>query len=237
VVLDPEALIRLSAAFERDPSLGMACGAQRFVDDVEGARAPAMGLYDRVTARVRALESRAGLLVSVHGQLLAWRAELGLTPTPGMAADDLDLMLQARASGARIERVEGALFYEARPSDPEERAGQALRRARAYVQFLEHPRIAELSGRGGVLERLQGWAYRTLPTAAPWLLPLAVALLFALACWLLGPRPGSGVLLLLLAAAASPVGRRLIALLRVIAAARRSEAAGGMTDRWETARH
>jgi len=173
----------------------------------------------------------------VHGQLLAWRAGLDLAPTPGMAADDLDLMLQARGQGARVERVPSALFYEARPRDPAERGAQALRRARAYVQFLEHPRIAELSTRGGSLDRLQGQAYRTLPTASPWLLPLLAVLLVAVTGLTLGAGVATGVLLLLLALAASPVGRRLIALLRVIAAARRREAADGMTDRWETARH
>ena len=237
VLLAPDALVELAAAFDRDPRLGMASGAQDFVDDVEGEHSPAMGLYDRVTAWVRSVESRGGRLVSVHGQLLAWRADLGLAPTPGMAADDLDLMLQARAQGARIERVAAARFLEARPHDPEQRGAQALRRARAYVQFLEHARIAELSSRGGPLGRLQGWAYRTLPTAAPRLIPLLAALLVAFTGWALGARAGSGALLILLALAVSPVGRRLIALLRVIAAARRREASGGMTDRWETARH
>ena len=30
----------------------------------------------------------AGRVFSVHGQLLAWRADLGLAPTRGLAADD-----------------------------------------------------------------------------------------------------------------------------------------------------
>ena len=37
--------------------------------------------WDRWTARARRLESRFGALFSVHGQLLAWRAELGLLPS------------------------------------------------------------------------------------------------------------------------------------------------------------
>ena len=44
---------------------------------------------------MRAFESRFGKLFSVHGQLMAWRSCLGILPTPGYAADDLDLMLQA----------------------------------------------------------------------------------------------------------------------------------------------
>ena len=242
VLFERRALVQLAQAFAADSRLGMACGAQRFVPELPASGAPdprapsAAGLYDRLTALVRTLESRFGALVSVHGQCLVWRADLGLAPTPGMAADDLDLMLQARAAGARIERVAGAVFCEEKtPSGPDAEA-QALRRARAYVQFLGHARIAELSGRGGAFRRLQGWCYRYLPTAAPWLAPLvALASLAALSRALGTPAAAWGLLALLLLLA-SPVGRRLIALLRVIALAARAEAGAGMSDVWETAR-
>ncbi|HVS19047.1 MAG TPA: glycosyltransferase, partial [Planctomycetota bacterium] len=109
VVAEPEALRDLALAFERDPGLGLACAAQRFVEDLAadgtcraadlGEPRAAGGLYDAWTARVRALESRVGALFSVHGQLCAWRTSLGLAPGEGIAADDLDLMLQARCAG------------------------------------------------------------------------------------------------------------------------------------------
>lgn len=241
VVLEPRALGRLARAFQ-DPRVGMACGAQVFVESLpddgrDGAgRARAAGLYDRATSLVRALESSRGLLVSVHGQLLAWRPALGLEPTPGMAADDLDLMLQARAGGAQVVRVAGARFHEVKTPAGPAREAQAVRRARAYVQFLRHPRIAEL-GRGGPLARLQGWCYRRLPLAAPWLFPAAVLVLLQ-ALWLTrGPLPAELALLASALLLLSPPGRRLVDLLRVIVVATRRERAGGMTDVWETARH
>ncbi|MCB9913571.1 MAG: glycosyltransferase [Planctomycetes bacterium] len=100
VLLGADALARLAEAFAADPRLGLACGEQVFVDDLDDldAARPAAQGWDRWTARVRRLESRCGALFSVHGQLLAWRAELGLAPRAGVAADDVDLMLQARAS-------------------------------------------------------------------------------------------------------------------------------------------
>jgi cellulose synthase/poly-beta-1,6-N-acetylglucosamine synthase-like glycosyltransferase len=232
VVFEAWALVNLAAAFERDPRLGMACGAQRFVTELSDTTIgdEAGGLYDRWTAAVRALESRFGALVSVHGQLLAWRASLGIAPTPGMAADDLDLMLQVRGHGARIQLVPDAFFYEERPGPSAEREAQALRRARAYVQFLDHPRIGELSG-------LHGAFYRFVPTATPRLVPVALLLLSGVLLFTLGPMAAASVIVLAFALLATPVGRRFVSLLRVIVSAVHAEASGGMTDRWETARN
>jgi glycosyltransferase involved in cell wall biosynthesis len=225
VLFEREALVRLARAFD-DPRLWMACGEQRFVaalaaDGRADPRAPsAGGLYDRVTALVRSLESAFGALFSVHGQLLAWRAGQGIAPTPGFAADDLDLMLQVRGARARVERVAGARFHEEKAPPGPEREARALRRARAYVQFL----------------RAQVWCYRRLPTAAPWLAPLVLLAALALGYAAAGPPAAAIVLFALLLALASPPGRRLIALFGVIARATRREARASLGDAWETAR-
>ena len=139
-------LFALARAFAADPRLILACGAQEFVRDLAssgkpraadgGEPVPCPGLYDRVTAWVRRLESRRGLLFSVHGQLLAWREGLGLLPRPGIAADDLDLMLQARAAGGRVELIPQARFLEPKLPAGEGKQDQELRRARAYFQVL-----------------------------------------------------------------------------------------------------
>jgi glycosyltransferase involved in cell wall biosynthesis len=246
VVCERGTLVALQRAFADDTALGMACGTQHFVADLaddgsplgaDGAPPrPAAGLYDRVTALVRAVESRAGLLFSVHGQLLAWRAELELEPTPGYAADDLDLRLHARLRSVAVRRIAGARFLEVKTPAGPAREAQALRRARAYVQFLLHPDLARLAGRAGTLERLQLWAYGRLPTAAPWLVPTAFAALLA-GCALLLPVPWGAVAALAgVALAISPVGRRLRALLGVIRAATRREREAPLSDRWETPR-
>lgn len=244
VVLRPDALTALADAFAREPSLALASGAQEFVRDLasdgsclgaDGAEpVPAGGLYDRLTARVRALESRAGRLFSVHGQLLAWRAELGLAPTPGVAADDLDLMLQARARGGRVRLVPEARFLEVKTPAGEARDGQALRRARAYFQVLGRaPRAAAGSSRA---DRAQLGLYRTLPALAPWLL-LATAFALPPLCFALG-----GVPLLLAASAALsvlallPLGRRLLWLCDVIVRAWWTERREPLSDRWEMER-
>jgi hypothetical protein len=246
VVIEPQALVELAQAFAREPELGLACGAQRFVRAIAAdgtLRGPggaeledAAGLYDRLTARVRALESRFGRLFSVHGELLAWRAALALEPTPGFAADDLDLMLQARLAGQRVKVVSSARFLEARSHDPEARAAQALRRARAYVQFLGSPSIERLAAHGGRLERAQVWAYRRLPTSAPWWIPLVAAGALILAALVLPARIAWILALGLAALCVSPVGRRLIRLLAVIRQASVREREATLGDRWETPR-
>ena len=126
VVCDARALLALAEAFARDPRLVLACGAQRFVAELpgsgeargaDGSLPPDVGTaYDRISAWVRRRESARGRLFSVHGQLLAWRAELRLAPRRALAADDLELMLAARerAPAGRIELVPSALFLEQR---------------------------------------------------------------------------------------------------------------------------
>jgi len=237
VVLEPGALLAIESAFADDPRLAMACGAQRFVADLaeDGPLADASEPFDRWTARVRRLESRSGRLFSVHGQLLAWRTSLGLRPRAGIAADDLDLVLQVRARTSeprRVEIVPGAVFVERKtPAGPDRRA-QALRRARAYVQLMR----AEVPPAGDFLSRAQAFLYRSLPLAAPELTVLLPLALVVLAGIFLGG--GGAILAAILVALAltSPPGWRWAKLVLLIRAARRLESESSLPERWEMAR-
>lgn len=245
VVVEPGALCALAAAFRSNADLAMACGAQWFVRDLDpggafraadgGELVRADGRYDRWTAWVRRLESRSGRLFSVHGQLLAWRASLGLLATPGLAADDLDLRHQVRARTEpprRIERIEDAVFAECKEVDRALDA-QALRRARAYFQTVSWRRAPELPDR---LDRLQLHAYRVGPLAAPWVLAALALGAPALVAVLLGPRAALGALFVLVALLAIPGVRRLVRLMAVIARAQLKERAEPLGDRWKMAR-
>ena len=251
VILRPSSLLELESAFRARPDLGLACGRQEFVRDLLGDGScrgadgrepvPAAEPYDRWTAHVRRRESRKGRLFSVHGQLLAWRAALDIAPTPGIAADDLDLMFQARAHGRRVEMLEGPAFLEVKPSGGAARAEQQLRRARAYVQVVagrSAPPDATLG------ERLRLWGYRRLPLLLPWLLAPALVILaaFAAIAWLM-PAEGSllvltlrwllpALVLALLVTLASPTGRHVRELLAVIRRAQAAERAAPVADRW-----
>jgi len=241
VIFRPEALGELSRAFDERERLGMACGAQEFVASLAadgsarasdlGALEPAPETYDVWTAGVRGLESRWGKLFSVHGQLLAWRRELGLVPTAGIAADDLDLMLQVRARGRRVERIESARFLEAKTPHGERRATQALRRAGAYFQALAVEHTLPTA-----VDRLQLAAYRLLPRAAP-----ELALLGALLLGLVSVRLAGWIGLLVFATlglglALTRRGRELLELLKIIRIARRGSSRRGLSDRWEMQR-
>ncbi len=245
VVIDPAALVELAAAFERDPRLALACGAQRFVADLAadgscrardgGAVRPAAGTFDRWTAFVRRAESRAGILFSVHGQLAAWRAVLGLAPAFGVAADDVDLRFQVKArreEPRRVELVQRAIFFEVKTPPGPDRDAQAARRARAWFQVV---RRGPIPGRG-LLETAQAWAYRAGPRVAPiatWIaIPVTTLLLFSL-----GARITAEVVLAAgIVFALSPIGRRWFALVRTIAQASRAERATPVAERWETPR-
>lgn len=245
VVFADDALGLIAEAFASSPRLGMACGSQRFVaalgDDgtptsPDGtAPAPAPGTYDLWTAVVRARESRAGRLFSVHGQLLAWRADLGVTPTPGLAADDLDLMLQVRAADADVVKLDDALFYEVKTPLGPARRDQEIRRARAYVQLI---RRRPFPAPRDAAERRQFAFYRLAPLAAPWL-ALVGALAIPIAAGLVAGDLGVAIvtaLILGLAIVWLPPLRRLAKLLIVIAEASRLESKGTLADRWEMAR-
>lgn len=243
VVVRPDALAALATAFATHPRLGMACGSQEFVVDLAedgtprgadgGEPVPAAGRYDRWTALVRKLESRRGRLFSVHGQLLAWRADLGIRPTPGIAADDLDLMRQVRARGLRVEKLDDASFLEVKTPPGADRRAQELRRARAYVQVVG---LCRLPAGASWLDRAHFAAYRWMPLASPWL-ALVGAALAVLAAWLVAGGPGAAAAAVLVALTAlSPPGRHLARLLAVIARAQRLESRQSLADRWEMAR-
>ncbi|MBK8179728.1 MAG: glycosyltransferase [Planctomycetes bacterium] len=244
VLGSPDALVRLAQRFARVPRLGMACAAQRFVDalpesgaTLEITNSSGGSFYDGATAWVRALESRFGGLFSVHGQLLAWRADLGLLPRPAFAADDLDLMSQARAAGTRVELEAAARFFEAKPQADLRRI-QALRRARAYLQFARalDPRRAP-----GLASRIQWLGYKLVPPLFPWLVLAGILLFLMLVPPLLHRwievSANHGFLLdlvpwlLALAACVSLWG-----ICRVIVEAQHLERSQSLEDRWPTTR-
>ncbi len=245
VVIEDRALVELADAFAREPRLALACAAQRFVVDLAtdgtcrardgSAPRDASGTFDRWTAAVRRLESRAGVLFSVHGQLCAWRADLGLAPTFGVAADDVDLRFQVKAHASeprRVQLVPTARFLEIKTPPGPERGAQAARRARAWFQAVRRGTIPAR----GALETAQAFAYGVAPRMAP-IASFAVPPLVALVLAILGFHFSAIVLLAVgLAFALSPIGRRWVELARTIETAARTERREPATDRWETPR-
>ncbi len=240
VIMRATSLPAFEHAFRTNPELGMACGRQEFVADLldDGScrgrdlrePKPAGTRYDAFTAAVRAWESRRGRVFSVHGQLLAWRARLGLFPSPGVAADDLDLMFLVRERGQRIELVPGAAFLEIKPKDDAAHAAQQLRRARAWVQVMAGRRAP---ARAPLFDKLQLAFYKRVPLALPWLLPACCIALVALG-WAAFDVIGIGIGMMLMAAfVASPLGAMLRGLIPIIRAAKAAEASGASDDRWD----
>jgi len=234
----------LARAFARDGRLALACARQSFVEDLAddgttrgkdgGAPRPAGAPFDRATARVRAWESRCGALYSLHGQLCAWRAELGLAPTLGIAADDLDLVGQVRARRAsprRVELVREAGFLEVKPSGGAAQ-GQALRRARAYFQAVRSlPPDA-----GGPCARAQSFFYRHGPGLVPRACVALLALGLAILAWWQGIMAALAVAALCALLTAIPMLAHWIRLLATIAQAARLERRATLADQWSMER-
>lgn len=245
VVLDAGSLLALEHAFAGAPTLAMASGAQRFVRDLAsdgssrsasgGALADAPAAFDRWTERVRRLESKRGCLFSVHGQLLAWRADLKLRPQTGIAADDLDLMLQVRSRDVQpreVRLVAGAVFFEIKTPPGALATAQALRRARAYLQVMR----ASRSAGEGAFERLQWTMYRYVPSLSPLSTALVPSAAIASA-WILGDRAlGIAVALFFGLVLLSPPGWRWVKLMLLISRAKALEETETLPERWEMAR-
>jgi len=240
VLLARDALVRCVDRLCADERIGVVCGAQVFVRDLGGGPAPrsadgsapvpAGELYDRWTACVRRFESRWGRLFSLHGQLCAWRAGLGLEPPAGLAADDLELAFRAHRQGLRVELVAGARFFEEKARGRDQ-AVQAQRRAQAYFQVM---RDRDWPLGRGLIDRLQWLLYRGLPPAAPYLLAASVVGTLVLASFL-GGAPLVWVVGVLWGVLGSTgPGRTLVRRLLVIAKAQRARLE--LSDRWDTLR-
>ena len=239
VLLAQDALVELARPFESDPRVAMACAAQVMLDDLpaDGVLDPRASnrssVYDRATAWIRRFESALGALFSVHGQLMAWRSSLAIEPTRGMAADDLDLMLQARCAGQRVVFAPRARFFEERPAGAEDRRRQAARRARAFLQFLEHPRRAEFAAAGPWPWRAQAALYLRLETLCAG--ALIGAFLLYVATWI-GVWPPGWAWSVRIAALALSLPLAL-AVRRTLGQAHFGDGAPrGQRDRWETVR-
>ena len=231
VLTGVDALSSIADAFSEEAELGMATGVQRIHESLPAQscdleEGDAMGLYDRWTRGVRRYESRRGRLFSVHGQLLAWRVELGLSPG-NLAADDLEMMLELRSSHPckSVRMVEGAVFHEERSPA---RDDQDLRRARAYMQALPKMRASGLGA--------QAWFYSWVPVYAPLFAGLCV-FLAGLSFILLGWQNALSIFAAALALSAlHPAVRRVFGLLLIIERARRAERSERLSESWETAR-
>ncbi len=242
VILDHAAVRLALEAFEDDADLAMACGEQVFVESLpdDGRVAsldsvPAADAYDRATAWWRSIESKFGALFSVHGQFLLWRSELELAPALGLAADDLDLMLQVRERRPRAKTrlVSGAKFYECKVPRGEAGDAQALRRARAYVQFV---RRRSLPANQPFLRKLQWLAYRTLPLAAPAATFALVILLFVFALETLEALGGLAATLVFGLCSMTDPGRAWLRSIDMIRSARKLESQSAQPESWEMAR-
>lgn len=154
VLIEREALLRSLSYFE-DIATGVVCGEQVYCDRLLSHQAEAPGdagsqtggalmdplerregIYDRVMRSLRKLESRLDSTLAVHGQMMLFRRSLGLLPRTGIAADDVDLSLQARRKGFRIRYADGARFWEERAQTLSAEMQQKKRRGMSLAQVL-----------------------------------------------------------------------------------------------------
>jgi cellulose synthase/poly-beta-1,6-N-acetylglucosamine synthase-like glycosyltransferase len=200
-IIERDALGRALVHFE-DPQTGVVCGEQVYCGPLPADASDAPGdasnrrggalmdpagrresIYDRVMRGIRKAESRLDSTFAVHGQMALFRRSLGLNPRAGVAADDVDLSLQARRKGYRIRYAEGARFWEERPRDPAAERRQMRRRGMSLAQvlwvnrdMLGRPRY----GAFGLLQLPFQWAFLLLqPVCVALILTLGLALTVA----------------------------------------------------------
>lgn len=251
VVHEPDAIARLVLALDSNPRLGMVSAAQVFREGLseDGTLDPPRawgsgGLFDRASSIVRRAEACFGRTFSVHGQLMAWRAGLQLDATRCRAADDLELMRQCRLQGRGVGWVSSARFHEVKPpaeaaagshGEDSPRTLQALRRARAYLQFAR-----DLDARAAP-DRWTAWQWRVYRQAPELLLVGCVVgtiVALAAAAFVIAQARSSvgtilGVALAVVTVAWIP---RAAWLVRVVLRAMALERHSPQADRWSSAR-
>ncbi|MFN0206329.1 MAG: glycosyltransferase [Planctomycetota bacterium] len=143
VITDADAIVSENAPVStagamRRANVGVASGMQRYAAVLQNGipGGDRRDLYDIASEEIRALESRFGILFSVHGPWLAFRSAAGAEPREGIAADDLDLSLQIRERGWRAILLRDVIFYEWKPGG-ELLEAQRIRRARAYFEVMD----------------------------------------------------------------------------------------------------
>jgi MoaA/NifB/PqqE/SkfB family radical SAM enzyme/cellulose synthase/poly-beta-1,6-N-acetylglucosamine synthase-like glycosyltransferase len=252
VLIEHEALLRSLSYFE-NPLTGVVCGEQIYCDRLssDAAEAPGdawnqagsalmdppakdEGIYDRVMRALRRLESGLGSTFAVHGQMMLFRRSMGLLPRTGIAADDVDLSLQARRKGLKIRYADGARFWEERPRTLADEVQQKKRRGMSLAQvlwanrdMLARPRY----GTVGLVSLPFQWAFLL---AQPILLALTLPLV-AVAGLTLAPVPLLiGIALLTLLTASSKAVRSYFFMNGLMLNAILSLLAGRtVTDRWD----
>ena len=217
VLIEREAVLRGVTYFE-DPATGVVCGEQVYCDGLlsEQVEAPGdtctqaggalmdpvekhEGIYDRAMRSLRKLESRLDSTLAVHGQMMLFRRSLGLLARTGIAADDVDLSLQARRKGFRIRYAEGARFWEERAQTLSDEVQQKKRRGMSLAQVLWANRDMVARPRYGAFGLLSLPFQWTFLLAQPIALALTLPLL-VMACLALGSWPvavGASILALL----------------------------------------
>jgi cellulose synthase/poly-beta-1,6-N-acetylglucosamine synthase-like glycosyltransferase len=155
----------------RDRRVGCATGRLEWRGEQATATAAQEGLYWRYERRVRALESRAGVLTAVTGALLAIRRD-GVRVVPATASMDHLLPLYVREQGGLVVYVPNAVATDRPISGLREqfrnRTRTATRGIRANLSMVgrlppwRHPGVA-----------LAIWSHKLLRWATPWLLIVA----------------------------------------------------------------
>lgn len=166
----PGCLAALADAL-RDPRVGCATGRLEWRDEGATATSTQEGLYWRYERRVRALESRAGLLTAVTGALLAVRAS-AYRPVPPTASMDHLLPLYVREAGGLVVFVPEAVATDRPISGLREqfrnRTRTATRGIRANISMVG--RLAPWHRPGAALAI---WSHKLLRWGTPWFVTLA----------------------------------------------------------------
>lgn len=155
-----------------DPAVGCVVGRVDFADD-GNAVSRGMRRYWRSEMRLRADESRLGILAVASGQAMAFRRVL-FRPLPLHVGDDCIIPLDVVAAGARVVHRDAAIAYDkAETRTDRELSARARMTARNWVGTWRHPRLLAPFLHPGYAFAL--WSHKLMRWLSPvFLLVLAV---------------------------------------------------------------
>lgn len=161
-----------------EPEVGGVDGHLQFVINEEMTIAKSQGLYWSQELKIRALESRLGILAVASGACLAMRRAL-FRPMPPTVGEDCVIPLDVVSQGFRMVHAEKALAYDLFENSPEREFKTRIRMTlRNWQGTWAYPHLLNPFKNPGIAFSL--WSHKMLRWLSPifllgWLLP---------GCWL-----------------------------------------------------
>lgn len=131
-------VLKKSLPYFNDPAVGAVTGQERIINKGENHATKTEGTYRGLFYLIREAESKLDSTYIQDGPFFAFRRSLFTKLPRNSVADDSELGLLIKKTGARVLSIPEATYYEYAPSRMSERTKQKSRRAEGITQTMKN---------------------------------------------------------------------------------------------------